>query len=331
MVRVSVVIPVYNVEKYLVQCLDSVVAQDYKDIEVILVDDGSTDSSGLICDEYAKKYQFIDVIHKKNGGLGYARNTGIERAKGDYITFIDSDDIVGKQMITNLINQIDRNGVDTVVGGFRRIDVNNEIIAEEKYDFAEYTNDDVYYKLFPKLLGSSPRGNDSLKMSVWNVMFSMRIIRDHELKFVSERDLISEDIVWDIDYYKYSKNIIIIPSVEYGYRVTPGSLSQKYRPNILQSFTKLYNYLDSKIREESLGEDALHRLQRQFFVNVRYSIANEKKAGIRNLVARIDKIVRNSTVQKVVWEYPIRKIGFKQKIFLYLLRNKASLLLIVLI
>ena len=123
MVRVSVVIPVYNVEKYLVQCLDSVVAQDYKDIEVILVDDGSTDSSGLICDEYAKKYQFIDVIHKKNGGLGYARNTGIERAKGDYITFIDSDDIVGKQMITNLINQIDRNGADTVVGGFRRIDV----------------------------------------------------------------------------------------------------------------------------------------------------------------------------------------------------------------
>jgi len=87
MARVSVVIPVYNVEKYLKQCLDSVINQEYKDIEVILVDDGSTDNSGYICDEYAQKYQFIEVVHKKNEGLGFARNTGIEKAKGEYITF----------------------------------------------------------------------------------------------------------------------------------------------------------------------------------------------------------------------------------------------------
>lgn len=329
--KISIVVPVYNVESFLVQCLDSIINQEYKDIEIILVDDGSTDSSGIICDEYANKYPFIEVIHKKNGGLGFARNTGIELAKGEYVTFIDSDDLVGKRLLSNLVNGINKHGADTAIGGFERIDVENNVVSREEYLCEQFEGDKVYHELFPKLLGSSPKGHDSVKMSVWNVMFSMKIIKENNLRFVSERELISEDIVWDIEYFKYSRKAVIIPSTEYGYRITPDSLSQKYRPNILQSFTKLYNYLDSKIREESLGEDALHRLQRQFFVNVRYSIANEKKAGIRNLVARIDKIVRNSTVQKVVWEYPIRKIGFKQKIFLYLLRNKASLLLIVLI
>lgn len=331
MARVSVVVPVYNVEKYLRQCLDSVINQDYKDIEIIIVDDESTDNSGIICDEYAEKYSFIEVVHKKNGGLGFARNTGIEKARGEYIIFVDSDDTVGKMMITNLLSEIDKNNADTVVGGFRRIDIENRILSEEKYKLEEYIGTDVYHKLFPKLLGSSPKGRDNIKMSVWNVMFSMKIIKENKLRFVSERELISEDIVWNIEYFKYSKKVRVIPSTEYNYRVTPGSLTQKYRPEILQSFTKLYNYLENKIKSEFLGEEALQRLQRQFFVNIRYSIANEKKVGKKNIVSRINKIVRDETVQRAVFEYPINEIGFKQRIFLYMLKNKWTLLLAMIV
>lgn len=330
MARVSVVIPVYNVEKYLKQCLDSVINQEYKDIEVILVDDGSTDNSGYICDEYAQKYQFIEVVHKKNAGLGFARNTGIEKAKGEYITFVDSDDIVGKTMITKLMEEVDRCHADTVIGGYRRIDTDNNILSYEKYDLKIYEND-VYRRLFPMLLGSSPKGHDSIKMSVWNVMFSMEIIKKYDLRFVSERELISEDIVWDIEYFKYSQRAVVISSTEYGYRITPGSLSQKYRPDILPSFTKLYNYLEEKIIAEKLGENALNRLQRQFFVNVRSSIKNEKRNLKKDIISRIDRILNDKTVQRTVSEYPIDRIGFKQRVFLYLLKNKLGILLVLVV
>lgn len=99
---VSIIIPVYNVGDFLGKCLESVIFQTYKNIEVILVDDGSTDSSGLVCDQYAEKYGFITVIHKKNGGLSSARNAGLDISSGKYVIFVDSDDIVSKDMVEML-------------------------------------------------------------------------------------------------------------------------------------------------------------------------------------------------------------------------------------
>ena len=106
---ISVVIPVYNVEKYLEKCLDSVVEQTYRNLEIILVDDGSTDNSGAICDRYAQKDSRVVVIHQKNGGLSKARNVGIDTATGKYISFIDSDDYVGSCYIETLYKEIKPN------------------------------------------------------------------------------------------------------------------------------------------------------------------------------------------------------------------------------
>lgn len=103
---ISVIVPVYNVEKYLNRCVDSIINQTYTDLEIILVDDGSTDSSGSICDEYAKKDERIKVIHKENGGLSDARNAGVTAATGDYISFIDSDDYIELNMMELLITTI---------------------------------------------------------------------------------------------------------------------------------------------------------------------------------------------------------------------------------
>ena len=102
--KISIIIPVYNVEKYLRRCLNSIINQTYKDIEIILVDDGSTDNSGKICDEYKEKDNRIVVIHKENGGLSDARNAGIDIAKGKYIGFIDSDDFADIRMYEIIYN-----------------------------------------------------------------------------------------------------------------------------------------------------------------------------------------------------------------------------------
>ncbi len=115
---ISVIIPVYNVEKYLARCVDSVLMQTYTNLEVILVDDGSTDGSGKLCDEYKEKDARIKVIHKENGGLSDARNAGLDIAKGDYIAFIDSDDFVTRFYIENLYYGICKTGAEMAMSGF---------------------------------------------------------------------------------------------------------------------------------------------------------------------------------------------------------------------
>ena len=117
MPKVSVIIPVYNVEKYLPQCIDSILAQTFTDFELILVNDGSKDCSGNICDEYAQKDSRIVVIHKENGGASSARNRGLDIAKGEWISFIDSDDYVTPNYLSNLISEAQANCASLVIQG----------------------------------------------------------------------------------------------------------------------------------------------------------------------------------------------------------------------
>lgn len=123
-ILISVVVPVYNVEQYLERCVDSILAQTYSNLELILVDDGAKDSSGVICDAYAQKDTRVRVIHKENGGLSSARNAGIDIAQGDYISFVDSDDWIEPDALENLLNAAVQNQVELVVGG--RWDVNEK-------------------------------------------------------------------------------------------------------------------------------------------------------------------------------------------------------------
>lgn len=126
--KVSVVVPIYNVENYLEECIESILNQTYSNIEVILIDDGSTDGSGALCDEYKKKDKRIYVLHKKNGGLSDARNMGIDNAKGEYITFVDSDDIIARDMIEYLLCLLNTYKADMAVCQCDYVDENSKLI-----------------------------------------------------------------------------------------------------------------------------------------------------------------------------------------------------------
>ncbi|MBQ8619660.1 MAG: glycosyltransferase family 2 protein [Clostridia bacterium] len=127
MPHISIIIPVYRVEAYLRRCVDSVLAQTYPDCEVILVDDGSPDGSGAICEEYAAKDARVRVIHKENGGLSSARNAGIDAAKGEYLFFVDSDDVVHPQTLETLLRYMEKNDADAAIGSFSRFRDDEEL------------------------------------------------------------------------------------------------------------------------------------------------------------------------------------------------------------
>lgn len=127
---ISIVVPVYNIEEYLYNCVDSIIKQTYRNIEIILVDDGSTDKSGIICDEFANRDERIKVIHKKNGGLSDARNAGIDAAKGEYIGFVDGDDYIDQKMYEILLSACIRNKAQIAMCGRKTVDENGNIIKE---------------------------------------------------------------------------------------------------------------------------------------------------------------------------------------------------------
>ena len=144
---ITVVVPVYNVENYINKCIDSILDQTYKNLEIILVDDGSEDNSGIICDEYKKKNSNITVIHKVNGGLSDARNAGINIAHGKYIAFIDSDDFIDNRMIEVLYNALKKNNADISICGIQIVkNLKREIKKSEKKGYIETVNQYQAYK-----------------------------------------------------------------------------------------------------------------------------------------------------------------------------------------
>ena len=147
---ISVIIPVYNVELYLRRCVDSVINQTYKLLEIILVDDGSTDSSGKICEEYSKTDNRIKVIHKTNGGLSDARNAGIEICKGDYITFVDSDDWIDPDLVKHLYDIIVKFNADISIGMYKKVYDNfiNDKCIKEFYNVYEYAGTKALEELY---------------------------------------------------------------------------------------------------------------------------------------------------------------------------------------
>lgn len=172
---ISVVVPIYNVGKYLAKCIESVSAQTYKNLEIILVNDGSTDDCGNICDDYAKKDQRIKVIHKINGGLSDARNAGIEIAKGQYIGFVDSDDYINANMYERLVNIMKTDNSEIAVCNYSLVYEETEKNIFEKNDF-----DDNYLLIDNKnkLIEYAMKNNYDTFTVAWNKVYLRELFND---------------------------------------------------------------------------------------------------------------------------------------------------------
>ena len=324
-VLVSIIVPVYNVENYIDDCIKSLVKQSYKNIEVLLIDDGSTDQSSNKCDSWGKEDSRIRVFHQNNAGLSAARNLGLKNMKGKYVTFVDSDDLVEPNMIKHLLEGIERYNADTCIGGYKRITDTKRILYVNAYEKKEYVDKEVTNELLPRLIGGLPDKHDSIKMAVWNVLFSRNLIVNNELKFVSEREIMSEDIIWDINYFVNSKKVCVVDTTEYLYRVRQGSLSIqiKYDTDRLQKIKKLYFLEKRLIKDNGIKGNAIIRLQKVFFINLTSCFVQDVKfySG-KPRKRKLLKIVNDNVVKQICNEYPIAQLKIKQKIFVMLIKYK---------
>lgn len=223
---VSVIVPVYNVERYLDRCISSIVNQTYRELEIILIDDGSPDNCPIICDEWAKKDSRIRVIHKENGGLGMARNTGIENASGKYIFFFDSDDFVELSTVEKCVCSALENNSDVVLFGFCEAFENGDIKPLDVTDRnSVYTGEEILNRLLPDLLMNTY----GLNISACAKMFRLDTIKQNSVRFRSERAIISEDTFFTIELFKVVSVASVVPECLYYYHKTDGSLTRTYR------------------------------------------------------------------------------------------------------
>ena len=238
MPKVSVIVPVYNCEQYLRECIDSILAQTFGDFELILVDDGSSDNSGSIVDWYAAKVGRIRVIHKKNGGQSSARNAGLEAAEGEYICFADSDDIQEPDLLEKVIPRFG-SGYEMVAFCFRTIPRGKRpdpslvtVLQEEKKVFLN-TDEERYAFL------TGPFRRKDIRWELWNRVFRRDIIEKWNVRFPSDRGVYPEDMYFTYCYVAHISKILMIPDVLYEYRLRGDSVSDGFSKTLMISTSHL--------------------------------------------------------------------------------------------
>ncbi len=243
MVKVSVIVPVYNAEKALERCIDSILNQEYKDLELIAVDDGSKDHSGEILDAYAKADPRVVVIHKENGGVSDTRNRALDIAQGEYVQFLDADDWIPADSTKVMVRAIEESGADLVTADFYRVVGNNiarkgsittsEVLTRQEY--AEWMMDspaDYYYGV------------------LWNKLYRRQIIEQYHLRMDKTLSF-CEDFVYNLEYILRCKTIIPLQIPVYYYVKTDGSLvSQNMNfSRIVQMKTSIYEYYNAFFKQ----------------------------------------------------------------------------------
>ncbi len=290
---VSIVVPVYNVEMYLPACLDSLIGQTYGTIEILLVDDGSTDESGKICDAYAAKDNRIRVCHKKNQGVSSARNTGIEMAGGEYLIFVDPDDCVHRQMVELYVSCIGKTGtllcditvrMDELKSCYDRAD-------EGKMEEVPYEN---FMQLFYRDYINPP----------FNKFYKTELIKENNIRFPENMSL-GEDLLFNLDYFRHADRVCRIIHIPlYYYRNDRiGSLSNSYRKDLfelqLNMFGSLKEFLEeTNVWNEKNAEIYYRMYWDRLYLTARMCRAYEKEHPEER---RLPELLKDP-VWKEVWE-----------------------------
>lgn len=329
--KVSVIIPVYNVEHYLERCVQSIRDQTLQDIEIILIDDESPDNCPAMCDEYSRKDSRIKVVHKKNAGLGMACNSGIEVATGDYIAFCDSDDWVDLDCYETLYNTSIKYKADAVYSGIKRIDENGTVTPMSQADTLRVFKGSELTDFAFDMIATSPEcpNERNRQMSAKIVLYSGEVVRHNNIRFHSERNYISEDLLFNLDFIGGSSTIVEIPRTFYYYFTNSSSLTNTVRIDRFEKYKFLRRYILNRYDyADQNGEFAL-RVNKMFIGYVRNAMEHIANACISESLKKqlLSEICIDPIWGLLIKEYPIAKLSFpKRMIFMLTYKNHPNLI-----
>ncbi len=294
MPKVSVIIPVYNTEKYLRECIDSVLNQTFDDFEVLLINDGSSDKSGQICEEYVHRDKRVKVFHKENGGVSSARNLGLDNAIGEWITFVDSDDWISTNYFDLLKNS---DSIDLILLNMNRF-LNKKKIVLLDFNNIEYNLKDFVenYNLYPHYAGPCGKFYKNIIISKNNIRFNENLSR-------------SEDAIFNLNYIFKCGKIRLTNKAFYNYRNTTNSLSKK---NISYEDAEfIYNHIFSLLNEYSSDPNFISRnnsypTERYFMTVLNSNLKNnDKKNILKTLIKRHKAQLIKSTKKQRIHLIPL--------------------------
>lgn len=316
---ISIIVPVYNTEKYLRKCIESIINQTYKNIELILVNDGSTDNSGNICDEYAKTDSRIKVIHKENGGVSSARNTGLESAKGEWLVFVDGDDYISSDYCTVMLEKAKKNDAELVLCGYKRVYENKEelINCQEEKQF----------------------NKREFLMKVLNVQNSMgfchmKLISKKTIKNVrlNEKLSIAEDALFSMQLSQNINKAIFVPKPLYNYRFNNNSAVRKFDKEfvnkILLSMKEAKDYLISEFSEDEEIIQGYYNyvVYHLLLISVNYCYNSKNNLTNKEKKKMLKKVCEMKEFAEAIKKSNYNGLSITRKITLYTIKHKLYFL-----
>lgn len=321
---VTIIVPVYNVEKYIERCVKSLLNQSYQNIEILLIDDGSTDSSGKKCDVYAAKDKRIKIYHKENEGLGLTRNYGISKAQGQFLIFVDSDDYITENTVEILMNKEHECNADIIISNYYYKEEAQKVIIPEKL----YKDNEIHDFLLVHTMGNSPQVLDALSYTAYGKLYKKSLFDDYNLCFPSERKLIWEDLVFNTEAFSKCKSIYVMHYPTYYYCFNESSLTHKYIEGKLTMIMVLYNYMCEQIKKLKLNGEAQQRLDTNFIGHIRTCIKLEvfysKQNGKLKALNNISSICKRDDVQKLIRNYPKHCFNLSQRIYNFFMEKQFA-------
>lgn len=304
MAEVSIIVPIYNSEKNIESCLNSILGQSFADFELILVNDGSKDKSGEICKEYAGQDDRIVLIEQENAGVSVARNRGIDCAKGDYIVFIDSDDIIPKDYVENMLSAQKEFGDDYFVISAIELMSPNQAVSEQifKYGVGGVCTGEKYdiIKIFSVSFLNAP----------WNKLYLKKDLIKYKIR-MKEGMSIAEDLLFNVQYWKEAsfKKFVVLNENRYGYvRTGQASLDNKFNPTYYESHALAFLELEKCCKLFSVGDEEMDIVLRRYYSIIERSLDNTlhndcelkwwQKCRKNDIILKDDLFVRALQIRK---------------------------------
>lgn len=325
MPRISIIVPVYKAENVLAKCVDSVLAQTFADWELLLIDDGSPDGSGALCDDYAGQDDRVRVFHKPNGGVSSARNLGMEEARGDLILFIDADDWIEPHTCETLLRALEEAGADSAGCAHWNIQPGGEKWAESgALPAGVYDAGAIRKGIVDRLLGQRlGKPGEVLNGFIWRFLFSRAIIIDHDIRFSGAY---LEDELFLMEYFCLAQKLAMVDEPLYYYLQNPASVTRNYLPDYMDTFRRFLAAKEAVVERYGLEGDDPQWRQSTCWAGLLIAIGNEYAPGnpapLREKRRRVEGFTCQPGMAEAIRDLEPRGMGRNKQLVAGLVRRR---------